>query len=656
MADHLFSKLLIKSLLVISTLSLLQYSFGQNAVLPGELIIEPPTLICLGFEWKIEGDINRNAQVEVTYRPAGTEHWKRGMDLLRIGGEEAGTPELNYVTPHMFAGSIIDLEENTTYECRLVIRDPDGVIGDSVKIVNAKTRPTPTYNPNRQVRHVYPKNWEGEKETPAYDGLLHAYYGYPRFADWNLTADPVQPGDIIKVHAGTYKADRYNYRDYHGLTFHGTYFLTQRGTEAMPITIQAAGDGEVVFDGNGAYRLFDVKAADHHIIQGITIKNAEIAILAGERDAQGCDGLVVRNCRIEDVGIGIMAQYQGSKNFYIADNVILGKEDRTKLVPKKEVAGGGEQQRVESYYGVKLYGQGHVVCYNYVAYFFDGIDICTHGTPEADQDMKSVAIDFYNNDIFLMNDNFIEADGGTHNIRILRNRCANASQAGFTNQPVMGGPVYWIRNISYNTPLKPAFKFWGMRPAGVVAYHNTTTTYNARHHKAVSNIHLRNNLFLPPSDDSNPILGLMTYTAYSSTDHNGYRFTKRAAAPIIWHAPQSDVMADFKLKCPALEYKSLKSFSKDTGQELHAIEVDYDDFINVQEPSFKAYQERNPGFFPIYDFEEMDFRLSESSKAIDAGVLIPNVNDNYTGNAPDLGAYEYGQDQPHYGPRNKNKY
>jgi hypothetical protein len=141
----------------------------------------------------------------------------------------------------------------------------------------------------------------------------------------------------------------------------------------------------------------------------------------------------------------------------------------------------------------------------------------------------------------------------------------------------------------------------------------------------------------------------MAYTAYSIAD-------KRAAAPIIWHAPQSDVMADFELKNPALEYKSLKSFSNETGQELHAIEVDYDDFINVQEPSFKAYQERNPGFFPIYDFEEMDFRLSESSKAIDAGVLIPNVNDAYTGNAPDLGAYEYGQDPPHYGPRNTNKY
>ena len=36
-----------------------------DAVKAGELIIEPPTLNCLGFEWYIDGDDNRNAVVEV---------------------------------------------------------------------------------------------------------------------------------------------------------------------------------------------------------------------------------------------------------------------------------------------------------------------------------------------------------------------------------------------------------------------------------------------------------------------------------------------------------------------------------------------------------------------------------------------------------------
>ena len=33
------------------------------------------------------------------------------------------------------------------------------------------------------------------------------------------------------------------------------------------------------------------------------------------------------------------------------------------------------------------------------------------------------------------------------------------------------------------------------------------------------------------------------------------------------------------------------------------------------------------------------------------GVRLPNVNDDFTGKEPDLGAHEFGQPLPHYGPR-----
>ena len=42
-----------------------------DAVSPGKFVVERPTLICLGFEWQIAGDDNRNAVVEVSYRRAG---------------------------------------------------------------------------------------------------------------------------------------------------------------------------------------------------------------------------------------------------------------------------------------------------------------------------------------------------------------------------------------------------------------------------------------------------------------------------------------------------------------------------------------------------------------------------------------------------------
>ena len=59
----------------------------DNAVSTGELLIEPPTLINLGFEWFIEGDDNRNAAVEVAYRKQGETGWSAALPLLRLQRE-----------------------------------------------------------------------------------------------------------------------------------------------------------------------------------------------------------------------------------------------------------------------------------------------------------------------------------------------------------------------------------------------------------------------------------------------------------------------------------------------------------------------------------------------------------------------------------------
>ena len=41
----------------------------------------------------------------------------------------------------------------------------------------------------------------------------------------------------------------------------------------------------------------------------------------------------------------------------------------------------------------------------------------------------------------------------------------------------------------------------------------------------------------------------------------------------------------------------------------------------------------------------------DGSKAVDAGVVIPTVNDGFLGRAPDLGAIEVGKPATKYGPR-----
>ena len=539
----------------------------ELAVIPGELVVEPPTLICLGFEWYIKGDSNRNATVELSYRKSDQRHWSKALPLLRIGGERIFNPAvyLDYETPNMFAGSIFDLSPGTEYECRLVMHDPDGVRGDSIRQVKVCTRDEPREFEGGRKLHVYPPGWQGPKEEPSFTGLNRAYFGSGG-GDWAVVSEKkVQPGDIILVHAGLYKGDRLRYSDPLGLDFHGSYVLTAKGAPDKPIVIRAAGDGEVIFDGDGCYRLFDVMAADYHIFEGITIRNCDIAFYAGLKDVAGCSGLVVRNCRMEDVGIAVTTQYAGSRDFYIADNVMLGRDDRHRLVGWYRPGIYGASP-LKSYYAVKLYGQGHVVCYNYIAYFHDGICVCTHGSPEKRPEELCVSIDFYNNDIFLMTDDFIEADGGVHNIRIMRNRCFNAAQCGLSAQPVYGGPAYFIRNVLYHVPWGMALKF-KVQPAGLVLLHNTICA-ESRNEACFSNAYLRNNLFLGTDHPGREIMRICTNTSYSSFDYNGYRVNHGQTRQFFWKAPTGGKQTDYSLSRQSfLAFETLEQFSKATGQE-----------------------------------------------------------------------------------------
>jgi hypothetical protein len=91
-------------------------------------------------------------------------------------------------------------------------------------------------------------------------------------------------------------------------------------------------------------------------------------------------------------------------------------------------------------------------------------------------------------------------------------------------------------------------------------------------------------------------------------------------------------------------FASLAGMRAATGQEAHGIEVDYDIFENLQGPDGDKRH-------AVYHAIDLNFRLKPGSKAVDAGVRLPTVNDDFTGRAPDLGALEVGKPEPVYGPR-----
>jgi hypothetical protein len=619
---------------------------------PRNFVVEPPTLVSLGFEWEIDGDDNRNAAVDVSYRKKGAPAWTPGLPLLRLQHERIERGPLQFTTPNMFAGSILDLEPDTEYEARFVLSDPDGVAGKAESLVTVRTRAEPKPFAGGRTFHVYPPGFNGTKQEPAFTGLLAAYYtGSSHSDNYNTFPVRVQPGDIILVHAGLYKDNRFLYGGSGGLgtVSDGTYFLTQSGTADRPIVIKAAGDGEAIFDGDGAHTLFDVTAASYNYFEGLTFRNAEIVFLAGRKRIIGSSGLTIKSSRFENIGRGVLTDWSGSKDFYIADNTFLGKQDSTQLIG---TAGRTWQKFKEfppkllSEFAVKVYGSGHVVAFNYIANFHDGVDHATYGNPDGTpnpiRERLPVSIDFYGNDITNVDDNCIEADGAAYNVRVFRNRCFNHGHRALSAQPTFGGPIYYIRNLVYHAPEGGAFKT-SSNPAGVVAYHNTLIAPVRWMLDAMSNAHFRNNLILGRSE-SPEIFSIDTFTNYTSSDYNGFRPNPEAEFSFDWISPPFSTPADYTAKREQRRFKTLEEYSKATGQDVHSVLVDYDVFEKVTPPDFNDPRK-------LYKPADFDFRLRAGSIAVDAGVRLPNVNDDMTGRAPDLGAYELGRPLPHYGPR-----
>ena len=636
----------------------------QDKTTPGEFIVDPPTLLSLGFAWKISGDDNRNAQVDVTYRKRGEQQWRKGLPLLRLQHEQVlgGLPRdggrhfYSYIAPNMFAGSLLNLDPGTEYECRFVLSDPDGVKGKAQKTVFARTRQEPQPAAGGHVYHVYPFGYQGTKQEQAFTGLLAAYFMGSDQSDHSNALPPrVQAGDIILVHAGVYKDSRFTYGGFdrtvaaYGTPFDGTYYLTQSGTPDKPIVIKGAGDGEVVFDGDGCQNLFNLMGGNYNYFEGITVRNTNVAFLLGLKNITGSSGFTLKHSRLENIGRGVEDDWSGSKNVYIADNVFIGRHDPSKLqswfTPAVWAKFPGYPAPITSEYAVKLYGQGHVVAYNYAANWHDGIDIATYGdpdgTPNPIEDRLPVSIDFYNNDFSNMADNCIEADGGARNIRVFENRCFNSAGGAFSAQPTFGGPLYFYRNLVYHATTGGPLKFVDT-PAGVLVYQNTFVG-QGRLVGPASNVHFLNNLILGDGF-ADPILNLRTYTNYSTSDYNGFRPNPNVEDAFEWNSPPFEVSADYQHDPVTRHFRSLEEYGKATRQERHSILIDFDIFVKVGIPDKSDPQH-------LYKPEDFDFRLKPASRAVDAGVLLPSITDDFTGLAPDLGAYELDRPLPHYGVR-----
>jgi hypothetical protein len=317
------------------------------------------------------------------------------------------------------------------------------------------------------------------------------------------------------------------------------------------------------------------------------------------------------------VGTGITAingGYAESRGFVITDNVFQGPTRWPR------------SQGIEEVNGVSITGAGHVVAYNRMSDLGDGV----HGTGHG----RLSASDIYNNDIEASTDDGIEGDYADTNVRIFRNRITNAF-SGISAQPSHGGPLYLFRNAIYNVLYSP-FKLHN-DTSGVLIFHNTSVLNGIPWHiepggETVNNVVTRNNLFVGTRGPALRSTGAMIRCEF---DRDGYGGPGGPGSIVHVFA----------------EWNGRVYSTPEAAQRSGALYRRYGAVLLTARGNFASGLGAPEDSGTRFPREKTDLRLDPASRAVDAGVVLSNFNEGFSGKAPDLGCCELGQPLPHYGPR-----
>jgi hypothetical protein len=185
-------------------------------------------------------------------------------------------------------------------------------------------------------------------------------------------------------------------------------------------------------------------AANYNYFDGITVGTPTCAFLLGIKDIIGSSGFSLTHSRFEDVGRVVQEDWAGSKEIYIADNVMIGRHDPLHVTSwnhpeafarypasplpsrrntrSKSMARGSSSPTITSPTSTMPSTSRRMAI------------------PSTDPSAQASSIDVFGNDMFNMADNCVELDGGVHNVRRFDNRCMNVTGGAFSTQPIFGGP------------------------------------------------------------------------------------------------------------------------------------------------------------------------------------------------------------------------
>jgi len=118
---------------------------AANAARPGAHIMKKPSATDLYFEWHFKGDANQNARLILECRKKGDKEWRKPAPPGQERPNESATEGI-------FSGSLSGLEPAADYDCRFVMTDPDGVEGEALRVVTAKTSKLHVFQPDPNKR------------------------------------------------------------------------------------------------------------------------------------------------------------------------------------------------------------------------------------------------------------------------------------------------------------------------------------------------------------------------------------------------------------------------------------------------------------------------------------------------------------------------
>jgi hypothetical protein len=376
----------------------------------------------------------------------------------------------------------------------------------------------------------------------------------------------------------------------HAGNYGGRIRFSVPGTGSDYIVWKGAGDGEVLMAG------LDI-AASHVWLEGITVRDQSYAMFTVDAPTN----VVITRCNFFNNHYSVYLQ-RGGSYWYIADNTIVGN------TPAISESFAGE--------GIELnHTSGHTVAHNSITNVADGVSYPTTN------------VDIFGNDIFDTSDDGVEADGGGANVRIWGNRIHNAVHNGIGFQPQTSGPWYIVRNQIVNNK-EGAFKF--RKTDRFVLLHNTIVNSGRLamiccHEEHLLRAYARNNLWI--SATSTQIWGFDAFLTDWRTDldYDGFDWGTSTRPFAYGGYTHPDIWA----------------FSNASGQEAHGVRVWKD----------TCFEEFNvPAQSPV-SVPPQTMTLRGSCPAVDAGAVLPTVNDGFVGTGPDLGAHEYGLPPAVYGPR-----